>query len=449
MFLHRISSLQAFKLARLRRVIGLFRITLECALLGIAFTGIAVAQYPGQINTSKRSNNPRAVAVVEFTGDAAKPTASRLVPVSYFYAGEYQDAGIYMAQPAPVALLSDTEYEMEHEGNAAGFYDVETAGRIADAWIGFGDIKPLNTEKPKRSGTAVSDDEGRPHFAKSATPSGPEPPAVDQKKPASDETATATNASPLDESDRPTLKRRATPIGQQQAIPDSAPAGINDPDRPRMKRTQAAQERPGGKHLVNSPPDMHQMVAVSDATTREPHPFAYTWSSAADEVNAKQKLTAAVEATLAPTAAAPGVSVARKGSRRTGVVKTATGPTLKDVHVSSFALTYENTPVLVLSAHTDEATPRLVTVIAEVDIYNEPRILLSSTTDAEHRGDTPEMHLIDAVDADGSNRASLLFELRGATDRQFALYRVTRGVTERTFVTGSVPYAPPVPAAMP
>jgi hypothetical protein len=30
----------------------------------------------------------------------------------------------------------------------------------------------------------------------------------------------------------------------------------------------------------------------------------------------------------------------------------------------------------------------------------------------------------------------LLFELRGATQRQFALYRVLRGRAERLFVTG-------------
>lgn len=422
----------------------LFRIGAECAWFGIALTGSAVAQYPGQINTSKHSEGPRAVAVVEFTGDAAKPTASRLVPVSYFYAGEYQDAGIYLAQPAPVALLTDTEYELEREGTAAGFYDVETAGRIADAWIGFGDFKPPMVEKPKKA----ADDDGRPRLIKSAPAAGTDSTVSDAKKPTSDETATATNTSPLDEHDRPTLKRRTTPVGQQQAIPEEPPvtAQINDPDRPRMKRTEAAQKKPGAKHLVNCPPDMHQMVAVSDATTREPHPFAYTWSNDADKTRAEQKLTTAVQATLAPAAPTPATG---KATRAGHVPKTAMGPALRDVHVTSFALTYENTSVLVLSAHTDEATPRLITAIAEVDIYNEPRILLTSITDDEHRGDTPEMHLIDAVDADGSNRASLLFELRGATDRQFALYRVTRGTAERTFVTGSVPYAPPVPIAAP
>jgi hypothetical protein len=50
------------------------------------------------------------------------------------------------------------------------------------------------------------------------------------------------------------------------------------------------------------------------------------------------------------------------------------------------------------------------------------------------------MHLIDAVDALADNRGELLFELRGATQRQFALYRVLRGTAEKIFVTGGGEY---------
>ena len=46
------------------------------------------------------------------------------------------------------------------------------------------------------------------------------------------------------------------------------------------------------------------------------------------------------------------------------------------------------------------------------------------------------MRLVDAVDALADNRGELLFELRGATQRQFALFRVLRGTAEKIFVTG-------------
>jgi len=48
-----------------------------------------------------------------------------------------------------------------------------------------------------------------------------------------------------------------------------------------------------------------------------------------------------------------------------------------------------------------------------------------------------QMRLIDAVDAMADNRDELLFELRGATQRQFALYRILRGQAEKLFVTGN------------
>jgi hypothetical protein len=46
------------------------------------------------------------------------------------------------------------------------------------------------------------------------------------------------------------------------------------------------------------------------------------------------------------------------------------------------------------------------------------------------------MRLVDAVDVLADNRGELLFELRGTTQRQFALYRVLRGTAEKIFVTG-------------
>jgi hypothetical protein len=46
------------------------------------------------------------------------------------------------------------------------------------------------------------------------------------------------------------------------------------------------------------------------------------------------------------------------------------------------------------------------------------------------------MRLVDAVDALADNRGELLFELRGETSRQFALYRVLRGTAEKLFVSG-------------
>jgi hypothetical protein len=92
---------------------------------------------------------------------------------------------------------------------------------------------------------------------------------------------------------------------------------------------------------------------------------------------------------------------------------------------------------MVLSAHTAGAgaQEKLVTLVAQPDLYGNVKVLLKSVTDAAHLDSTPRMRLVDAVDAMADNRGELLFELRGATQRQFALYRVLRGQATQLFVS--------------
>jgi hypothetical protein len=107
-----------------------------------------------------------------------------------------------------------------------------------------------------------------------------------------------------------------------------------------------------------------------------------------------------------------------------------------------FELAYGAGATMVLSAHTDgpPKEQKFVTIVAQPDLYGNPLVLLKNVTDGEHLDETPRMHLIDAVDALADNRGELLFELRGATQRQFALYRVLRGTAEKIFVTGGGEY---------
>ena len=86
-----------------------------------------------------------------------------------------------------------------------------------------------------------------------------------------------------------------------------------------------------------------------------------------------------------------------------------------------------------LTAHTDGplAQQKFVTLIAQPDLYGSLLVLFKSVTDGSHLDETPRMRLVDAVDAMADNRGELLFELRGETQRQFALYRVLRGTAEK------------------
>jgi hypothetical protein len=110
---------------------------------------------------------------------------------------------------------------------------------------------------------------------------------------------------------------------------------------------------------------------------------------------------------------------------------------LLDEQYRVFALTYGSGATMVLSAHTAGAgaQEKLVTLVAQPDLYGNVKVLLKSVTDAAHLDSTPRMRLVDAVDAMADNRGELLFELRGATQRQFALYRVLRGQATQLFVS--------------
>jgi hypothetical protein len=100
-------------------------------------------------------------------------------------------------------------------------------------------------------------------------------------------------------------------------------------------------------------------------------------------------------------------------------------------------LAYDGGATLVLSAHTNGtgANEKFVTLIAQPDLYGGVAVLAKSVTNAASLDLTPRMHLIDAVDAEADNRGELLFELRGTTERQFALYRVLRGDATRIFLS--------------
>src|SRR5665213_1420861 len=57
---------------------------------------LCIAQYPGQV-TKPANDVPelRAVAVLEWTGEAGKPKASRMVPITVFDGEKLQDGGVY------------------------------------------------------------------------------------------------------------------------------------------------------------------------------------------------------------------------------------------------------------------------------------------------------------------------------------------------------------------
>jgi hypothetical protein len=196
--------------------------------------------------------------------------------------------------------------------------------------------------------------------------------------------------------------------------------------------------------LMGLPPDMHQAVAVSDAKNRPEHLWSYSWSNPDDEVKMKLGMEDIARKALGlipiPPLAAPAPKrTATTANRKTKPVQTPPPPApLVDEQFRVFELAYGSGATMVLTAHTggQGAQQKFVTLVAQPDLYGNVKVLLKNVTDAAHLDDTPRMRLVDAVDAMADNRGELLFELRGATQRQFALYRVLRGQADKLFVSG-------------
>jgi hypothetical protein len=262
-------------------------------------------------------------------------------------------------------------------------------------------------------------------------------PVLHKKDSDSDSTA-STSSDP----DRPVLhKSKKAPPSDVGSV--SSVAGDEDPDRPRLKRGLANMD--GLKvlpSLMGLPPDIEQSVAVSDAKNRPEHPFAYAWADPAIESKLKSSLE-----DVARNALGLNPPQAPKTKTTTAVHRTAkpASPSppaepapLMDERFSAFELTYGAEPTIVLTAHTDAppAQQKFVTLVGQPDFYGNVQVILKTVTDAGHLDDNPRLRLVDAVDALADNRGELLFELRGATERQFALYRIARGQAEKLFVTG-------------
>jgi hypothetical protein len=197
---------------------------------------------------------------------------------------------------------------------------------------------------------------------------------------------------------------------------------------------------------------MGQAVAVSDPKDTPEHIWSYSWANPADEAKYKDQLEDLARTALGlnPPPAPAKPAAKKTTAAKTGAAKTTASHKTKlalpppppapllDEQFRVFELAYGSGATMVLSAHTDGAgaQQKFITLIAQPDLYGSIVVLVKNVTDGAHLDDTPRMKLVDAVDAMADNRGELLFELRGATQRQFALYRVLRGQATRLFVTG-------------
>jgi hypothetical protein len=496
------------------------------AIASLSALGV-VGTVVGQMHkVAKPEDVVRAVGVYEWIGDRAKPTATRLIPVSVYIDDEFQDAGVYLSRPIPFALDIGTIYEVDKSGVPGGDLELLSARRLKptgdtasfdDGWVGYGKFAPPKVKKavalrPSKPTTTITSDKldkdsDRPTFARrvdhtevgstptttaSTTPAGgstssPQPPddpdrphlskktepasstGADDKSaptdPPADKTpATTASGTPAPDADRPTLRRRS-PEEAKKARKEADQSGArglatslnDDPDRPTLRRGRGQQELvEADLPLIKGvPAGLNQAVAVSDAHNRPVHDFSRPWEDDAERASVLGKMQALAQAQLtayaasnppvAPPATTPAKTTAAKKPisklRHAKVAESVAPPTvpLLDEQLNGYTLSYGGAATYVYTAHTDGEGDKLryVTIVAQRDTFGELKPAIQSVTDAAHLDRTPWMRIIDAVDADASNRASLLFELRGQSARQFALYRVIATRSEQIFLTGT------------
>jgi hypothetical protein len=468
----------------------------------------------------------RAVGVYEWTGDIKKPDAARLIPVSLFTNSHFEDAGVFLAEPVPLALETGNVYAIQHSGDPVGTLDLDFARNVVDrrsvaddnpigAWYGYGRFLPLQaqpveklTQHSAHPAVVVSSDpnEDRPHFInRSPGEAGNSTPTAG----AGSSTASAGTPAPPDDPDRPTMTKRDSSASSTDNAPSSPGTGDvgNDPDRPTLGRRTAPPEgkkkkdkesgsgvepmakslnddpnRPmvhRGKvesatappQLTGVPPNLHQAIAVSDAASNPPHVFARDWDSPTERAStladmqklaqpiAQQYLAAnhlqpaapvPVDSKLGPKlVTAPAKTATKTAAKTTSKshtthhASTPAAPTpvsLTDEQIAGYTLSYGGLPTFVYTAAIPTANDQAlyVTVVAQRLPSGELQTSLTSVTDSTHLDRVPWMRFIDAVDPDDSHRASLLFELRAKSSRQFALYSLTSAQAQQSFVTGII-----------
>jgi hypothetical protein len=345
-----------------------------------------------------------------------------------------------------------------------------------------------------------SDDDSRPHFvaprhandgdtttvAKSTTPAPPDDPdrphMTKRDADSTDNAPASPGTADIDnDPDRPTLGHRDVPDNKKEKKHKESGSGVEpmptslneDPDRPEIHRGKVVSAT-APPQLFGVPPNLHQAVAVSDASSPPQHVFTREWDSSSERAQtlaamqalaqplarqylATNHLTPGPAASTGPklvttSSAKPATklraksassphSTTRTAAHRASAATTAAAPlAFADEQLAGFSLSYGGLPTFVYSAAvpTTAGPPVRVTVVAQRLPSGELQSSLTSVTDEGHLDRTPWMRLVDAVDPDDSHRASLLFELRAKSSRQFALYSLASAQARQTFISGII-----------
>ena len=371
---------------------------------------------------AKAPQGPRAVAVLEWTAKGP-----RLIPISLKIDDKFYDAGLYMAQPVPMALETGVIYEIQKMGESLGDFTLEAAQQTPNgAWVGIGSYESKADQAKKREDAAKSEaNAGKDHKLEEDSD---EPPKLKRPKPKSD---TDTKEEPV-EAAKPA---NAAPAPSTQELHETTA----DPNRPVLKRGKPQVEQAdslGNEQLPTKKPapvpaglNLLQ-VAVSDSVSTPSHPYVWSWANPEEE----QKIRAQAEKLAMTTL--------NDFASKTGGPKPGK---LEDVQFQALDLSYSNSPDVIFSARVlpetkppaakrgaravAEPAPNstgleyYVTVVGRQDIYATLQKSFAMATDNKHLDVYPRMHFIDAVDVDGNGNGDLVFRSTNDRGNSFVIYK--------------------------
>jgi hypothetical protein len=443
-----------------------------CLVIGLSSVTVLRAQY-GKKGT--QSKGPRALGLLEMFPSGQ----TRLRPICIMIDGRFYDAGIYKADPVPMALETGTVYEAERNGQSQGLFTIKNVlqNEAKKTFVAEGTWLPAGAEAPKSTSLKA---ETKPKEEEDEKPPvlrrpGSEPPKQENPKPAENKPS-STSTQP-DDDDRPRLHKpanetnpsatssTATSSPVESSGQASSDADENDPNRPHLRRgvpssssksaaAPAASEHPAGTKSPKAGDQKNSSVstsaknetqllpAISDAGGPEPRPYTYDATpkeiegfrnkvlalAGQDLVKQAKQLEPDLTATPAPRSVRTG-----KASTKPATVQ----PVWDDVDLKVFDVATSNEPILILSAtghlpgrakptNSESSSPTefFVTEVAHSDLYGELRSLFSAVTDDRTLDVTPKYKLIDVVDADGDGRGELLFRRTSDQGNSFVVYRV-------------------------
>lgn len=397
------------------------------------------------------SKGPRAVGLLMLPSKG-KP---RLIPIAIMVDGRFYDAGVYKADPVPMALDPGTVYEAERTGDSVGLFTINQVLQQKNNWLAEGTYRAngevvASKEHKAETKPREETDEGPPKLRR---------PGSEPSKPANAPAPTQPAPPPKPSSSASTTTPAAAQSGSAPSAPEETP---EDPNRPRLRRgvpeksarakaepepaipdktakiTSATTASPsqGSKAAPTAAGASQTIVAVSDAGGPDPRPFTYDMKPEEEQAFRTKMLALAAKklSKKSKDFEQPGAKPAVSKSRTRGAAVRPPEPAFEDVQLHVFDVSSSNEPILVLTATAHPATlPKssdarmadyYITLVAHSDIYNELKTLLSVITDSQHLDVEPRMQLIDAVDADGDGRGELLFRDTSDAGSYYAIYRV-------------------------